>query len=198
MAIYYSSVRSLDTYNWPVEGDIWIARMLVGEGGNKCSVSHASCMLYAMVNRYLLHKARHKWSSEFITFLRDFSQPINPRWAEGGYKAMAARRKGKPSGSKRACSRRAHICSLEWEDIPLRLENAVWEFTQGIIRVPPRVLKHTHPRISDWAATFVPGIQTKHPQGIKIAGNWFLENKNLIAGRIQVDKPGTEVNAWEV
>lgn len=185
---YVSPYRELSIRE---EDKIWLARMCVGEGGFKCSREHASAMMWAMVNRYLLHKWRDKWADDFIKFLQAFSQPINPRWRKGG--DLALKNANKRSGSRAALRRREKICALLPDDIPETVWNAVDDFAIGCLPLPAAVTALDRPRISNWAAA-LKSIQKKYPQGIEIQGNWFLEDDELESGNVVIAYGHIDIN----
>jgi hypothetical protein len=164
------------------ETALWAARMCVGEGGKKCSEEKASAMLWALMNRWFLHPGRRHWPT-FLYLMRRFSQPINPRWQAGG--DLARKYAGKPAASPERLARRARICALEWDDIPILVRWAVEDLQNGDSIPPDELFTLDHPRISNWAS--YPGLRERYPHGIDFDGDWFFKDQNLIRGSVVVD-----------
>lgn len=61
----------------------WLARSLHGEGGANVTAEKASALCWSMFNRFMLNP-KHFGAKSFTSFLRSFSQPINPKWARDG------------------------------------------------------------------------------------------------------------------
>jgi hypothetical protein len=174
---------------------IWLARMCYGEGGRKCSREKASAMMWAMINRFILHPSTPKWVSmarhykaiqdgdnDFIGMIRMFSQPINPRWAAGGDKAI------KFSKTKFATvdrlKRRHNITNKKWEDMPDIITESVCDFVAGKLFPPQCLTSMKRYRISDWAS--LPSTPKRFPHGVDIDGDWFFENRALVKGCVIV------------
>jgi hypothetical protein len=141
-------------------------------------------MIISMINRYMLHKWRQKWSDDFVTFCRAFSQPINPRWARGGDLALA--HATKPSGSNRALRRREKICKLRLEDVNENIRKAIEDFLNGTLALPPALSNIEKKRVSNWASASLKSVLRKYPWGADVDGNWFLEDKELEDGEVIV------------
>lgn len=174
MAIYRSPYRELQI---GCEEQLWLARMCIGEGGKKCTQDHALAMVWALVNRHLLHKWRGKWPIDFGEFARNFSQPINPRWQYGG--DLATKHKSSESRLKR----RARICNLAWDEIPENIQRVVMYLGHGILPPPLCVIELEKNRISNWAAS-TSSLRKKYPHGVSIGGNWFFEDAELEDGSV--------------
>lgn len=164
---------------------LWLGRMCYGEGGIRCSTAHAAVMIFAMINRYLLHPGRQHWST-FLYMLRAFSQPINPRWMRGG--DLAEKNKNKDSCSKSRLDRREYICQMPWDKIPLSIICAVEAAKNGSLDECLPELKIKKTRLSNWAATST-WMKIRYPHGVNIDGNWFLEDKELSEGGVWFLKP---------
>ncbi len=168
------------------ETALWCARMCIGEGGNKCSTDKAAAMLWAIMNRWILHSSRKSWPS-YLYLLRRFSQPINPRWQEGG--DLAAKYAGTEHSTPARIKRRAQICSLKWSDIPDPIVQTVKSFQAGTLPPPAALKKLEKPRISNWASH--KGLAAKYPWGTSFEKSaqpdWFFEDNNLITGTVVVD-----------
>jgi hypothetical protein len=162
---------------------IWLARMCVGEGGMKCTRKKASAMMWSLMNRYFLHPGRKHWQS-FFYLMRAFSQPINPRWAEGG--DLARRYAGTKYATPARLKRREYISTLSQHDIPHTIRSAVHDFSRGEL-FPPDELAGTYmTRISNWASHKF--LNEKYPWGVNISGDWFFEDENLVRGCVVVDR----------
>jgi hypothetical protein len=159
--------------------------MCVGEGGKKCSEEKASAMLWALLNRWFLHPGRRHWPT-FLYLMQRFSQPINPRWQAGG--DLARKYAGKPAASPARLRRRARICALGWDGVPLWIMDDVRRFQEGILPPPCQLEALDHPRISNWAS--YPGIRKKYPWGIDFQGDRFFEDVKLGRGSVVVDHFG--------
>ncbi len=94
---------------------LWAARMCVGEGGKRCNPTKAAAMLWAVMNRWILHRARRYWPT-YQYLMRRFSQPINPRWQKDG--DLARKYAGTKYCTPARLRRRVKISSLTWDEIP--------------------------------------------------------------------------------
>jgi hypothetical protein len=160
--------------------EIWLARMCVGEGGIRCSKEHASTLISTLINRYLLHKWRDKWPTNFVAFMRNFSQPINPRWARGGDMSQ--------SSTEAALRRREYICELTEQEIPGEIRALVGQFRGDA----EPYYQHSHRSSDDPPSVFVnwaqdtPALRKKYPEGESIGGNWFIVEPSLTEGTVSV------------
>ena len=165
------------------ETALWAARMIVGEGGKNCSTEKASAQLWALINRWMLHPGRRHWPT-FLFLMRRFSQPINPRWMEGG--DLARKYAGTKHCTPAKLRRRAQIASLTWNEIPTGIARVVRAFRAGTLQPPAGVLALDRPRISNWASHA--GLKEKYPWGICFddspSPDWFFEDRNLTAGNV--------------
>ena len=165
---------------------LWLARMAIGEGGEGVSQESVSAMVWAMLNRFFLHRARAKWPT-FLYLVRRFSQPINPLWARGG--KLAIKYANTKYTTEQKFERRERISSLQWADIPWDVEETIIAFEKGLCTVPASVLALERHRISDWASH--QNLPNKFPWGIAFherhGFNWFMENRNLIEGHVVID-----------
>lgn len=168
---------------------LWLARMAVGEGGPDCEPDKTSAMVWAMLNRFFLHKARKKWKT-FLYMLTRFSQPINTRWAEGG--DLAIKYAGTKYTTPYKMKRRKRIQSLKWEDIEPAITNVICDFQVGIMRPPQAVRELERPRITNWASH--ENLPIKRPWGIALDDSdppdWFFEDRKIIPGTVVVDHWG--------
>lgn len=163
---------------------LWLCRMIVGERGSRLvhDSDEVSALLWAIVNRWFLHPGRKHWRS-FTFMLRRFSQPINPRWMEGG--DLALRYKGRPEASPARLRRRARMASLPLGKIPAKVRRDVELFRRGLLPPPACLFGLELSRISNWAS--YRNVERKFPHGVKIKGNWFLEDLNLRPGHVVID-----------
>lgn len=161
--------------------ELWLARMIIGEGGKNCSFEKASAMLWALMNRWHLHPGRRHWPT-FLYMVRRFSQPVNPRWQKDGDLTRKAIKKHGPkywAVTPARLRRRAKICSMEWGDIPMDVADEVARFKDGRQSPPYKLTTVDHQRISNWAS--YDGLQRKYPWGIDFDGDWFFEDARLVA-----------------
>lgn len=164
---------------------LWLARMLWGEGGYKCSEKKCSCLLWAIMNRWNLWPGR-KYYKTFVKLIRAFSQPINPIWQKGG--TMAEKYKNKPAGSIQRLKRRAFVSTLTWKKLEKKapqIVKAVKEFQKGTLFPADVLTTIPKARISNWAS--LPSTPTKYPHGLDIDGDWFFEDESLIKGFVKVE-----------
>ncbi|MDJ0766420.1 MAG: peptidoglycan-binding domain-containing protein [Myxococcota bacterium] len=168
------------------ETALWAGRMCVGEGGLRCGEKKAVAMLWALMNRYFLHPSRKRWPT-YLFLMRNFSQPINPRWQKGG--DLAKKYANSPHCTPAKLKRRTHISSLTWGQIPLTVANAVRAFQRGVSPPAEEIIALERPRISNWASH--KGLSEKYPWGICFdksqQPDWFFEDKRLISGSVVVD-----------
>lgn len=165
---------------------LWMMRMVYGEGGKGCSMPKAKALLCAIVNRWFLWPGSQKYST-FVSMMRAFSQPINPRWMTGG--DLARKYFGRDAASKERLARRAFICGLGWTDIPwTNIRLAVSMFADGKLQYPIEAASIAKPRVSNWAS--LPSTPTKYPWGVDVAGDWFFEDENLIPGNVVLNQIG--------
>ena len=179
---------------------IWMARMLIGEGGYKIKEDEASACLWAMANRYLLHPKQERWGS-FTALLKPFSQPINPKWdgipgnESGEDFCSGGKYEGTEHCSPDRLKRREEMRTLAWENIPLRVRQWVGKFQNGVLFSPDQLARLRKSRISNWGARSMKKRLNSEkvplaewaPWGIDFGGNWFFEDKNLLDGFIDVE-----------
>ena len=179
------------------EDKLWLCRMIFGERGSANDLTAAKeypALLWAMVNRFLLHPRRDIWVADpdngyptnFCRMLRAFSQPINPRWMAGGDLAITHSMDESTSAARLA--RRAKICKMSLESIPDGIQESVEDFCDGVLPVPVVVAAISRPRISNWAS--YKNVEQKFPGGVRIGGKYFFEDRNMTAGHVVVDYLG--------
>ena len=166
---YYGDCKSKSPLIIDDKKKLWLKRMIVGEGGKNCSVRKANALIVAIINRWFLWKGSRKYPT-FISMMRAFSQPINPRWMTGG--DLARKYIGRIAASKQRLARRAQICAMT--KFP-RSINDIVDSTMDVGTV-----NCYDQRISNWAS--LKSTPKKYPWGIDIDGDWFFEDKNLIDG----------------
>jgi len=163
---------------------LWMVRMCVGEGGFKCSRDKASMMLWALMRRWMLWDKKRRYSS-YLSLMRAFSQPINPRWQMGGDLAYKFRKKD--AGSPARLARRRRICRINWTDLEEfknPLVSAVRNFRDGKLFPPDDLVDCAHPRITNWAS--LPSTPKKYPWGMDVDGDWFFEDQRILKGIVEV------------
>lgn len=177
------------------DDELWLCRMIMGERSAKGAddINELSAMLWAMVNRYLLHPGLATWlklatrhnieGSDFIKMVRLFSQPINPRWSSGG--DLAYKYRDHPLGTRARLKRRARIQALTVDDIPKDVVDVVHAFSLGLLGPPADFFLVPNSRISNWAS--YKNVDKHNPGGVWIDGNYFLEDKALRAGVVVVN-----------
>jgi hypothetical protein len=143
-------------------------------------------MLWALMNRWMLHPARKKWST-YLFLMQRFSQPINPRWQRGG--DMAEKYAGTEHCTEAKLQRREMISNLAWDEIPAQIVNSVNAFRAGTLLPPKGLQGLDKPRISNWASH--KDLDQKYPWGIafeqSLQPDWFFEDKNLIRGNVNIE-----------
>jgi hypothetical protein len=162
---------------------LWLARMCFGESGADCTTNQISAMVWSMLHRFFLHPARSKWVT--LTFLiRRFSQPINPRWSEGG--DLAIKYAGTKYTTPSKMERRKHIQGLQWNDMPWHIEDTIDRFRKGLLPPPETLQQIEKRRISNWASHH--DMKKKFPWGLSFGDlNWFFEDRKLINGTVVID-----------
>lgn len=164
---------------------LWAMRMCWGEGGKKCSIEKASAMLWALMHRWMLWDKKRRYPT-YLSLMRAFSQPINPRWQTGG--DLAYKYRNRDAGSPERLRRRKYICSLGINMIGTKapqMESAVTHFRNGELFPPDCLVDLESPRITNWAS--LPSTPTKFPWGMDINGDWFFEDKRILPGTVVVD-----------
>lgn len=161
---------------------LWAARMCVGEGGKKCSRGKASAMLWSLMHRWQLWDKKQRYPS-YLSLMRAFSQPINPRWQAGG--DLAEKWKGTVFASPARLLRRARISSLKWGEIAPHIRKAVEDFRDGLLFPPDVLTTISRARITNWAS--LSKTPKKYPHGVNIDGDWFFEDNGILDGIVRVE-----------
>lgn len=163
------------------------ARMCVGEGGKNCSIAKASLMMWAIMNRLFLWPAGKRFK-EYEDLERAFSQPINPRWAEGG--DLAKKWAGTKYATAAVLKRRKWVSTLPWEKIPAHIADAVRLFQAGLLFPPDILTTVPRSRITNWASLKKP--RKDFPWGFDFEGEWFFEDPGIYEGIVVVDSGSLE------
>jgi hypothetical protein len=178
---YYGPKKSKGPLEITDNIEIWLMRMIVGEGGRRCKDEKIRALLCAITNRWFLWPGARFYPT-FVSMLRAFSQPINPRWMTGG--DLARKYARRDAASKQRLARRARICSMTAFDMPKHIWDAVESFANGKLSRPKCLNELDKPRISNWAS--LPSTPGRYPWGVDIEGDWFFEDENLKDGNVNV------------
>jgi hypothetical protein len=132
-------------YRLTDEDLLWLGRALVGEAGTNNPIGWAA-IAWAMVQYHALvigRRGRRPAFSSFTTMLREYCQPINPKWQS--MDASGCRRR--PEHCTRAhLQRRARIRSMQWGELPAGARETIARLVSGDLPNPV-------PGLVDWAAT---------------------------------------------
>ncbi len=110
---------------------LWMGRMLYGEVGTLGRRAYA-LVLYTVAQRLWFLPAYRRVDS-FTTFMRKFSQPINPGFLDPNGRLC---RKFPGSCREALLARRRRIQSMSWEDLPAMIRDTVDEFMSGELENP--------------------------------------------------------------
>jgi len=176
---------------------LWAGRGCMGEGLKGLTKDQQqekiASMLWALINRCLLHPyfSKHKYSYGKM-WIR-FSQPINPAWTRDG---KFCRPGGRYHGSKYCTEpklkRRDIMRSKNWSDFSPLLTESLQKAQDGILFPPDQWATDTQKgRISNWSAITerrggLP-IANRYPWGVQIGGEWFFEDKALLPGDVSIE-----------
>lgn len=172
---------------------LWLARMVVGEGGRNASDEKIRALLWAIMNRFLLHPGQRNRST-LKSILQAFSQPINPRWdgvdeGDDDFCAPGGKYYGTEYCSQARLNRRKEIMSLSWSSIPKRIQQAVDQFRSGELPQPEITAKLAAQgkpsKINNWAS--YPSVREKFPWGGDVEGDWFFEDKGTLNTLISIN-----------
>jgi len=140
--------RDQRLYQFSESDELWLCRALVGEEGADAAGAGGEAVIATMVNRFAMlatrgylrrilgmksQAARKGWET-FGAFLRDYSQPINPRWLHGGSKDPD------PTQVSDAERRRARLTSMPYDDVP-----------KDVRRLVSSILASGPGELSDWS-----------------------------------------------
>ena len=165
---------------------LWLARMVVGEGGGGASQEEISVLLWTIMNRW----AYFYKGSNLYNQIRAFSQPINPKWLPGGVKYE--KYKGSKFANDKTTTRRLKISSMSWDDIPKRIRNAVNSLRRGKLEYPSRLKSLKKSRVTNWGSWKLLRKKIERMsggEGILIDGNFFFEDQGIQKGKITIDPP---------
>jgi hypothetical protein len=154
---------------------IWLARTLIGEVAEADSDWESlevqrggAAVLWALLQLYLLRSNSDgtvplRAYPTFISFVRNYAQPINPAWAVAGQGKCAQH---PDRCTPRNIARRARITNATWDQIPTRAVQLLDDWIAGRVDNPI-------PGLVDYAHYHFPGEQ------VNIANNNF----GIVAGR---------------
>lgn len=111
---------------------LWLARALVGECGENPSDHACLSVAWTLATRYLLWPGTRPWTS-FVSFMRAFSQPINPVWCD---EKSAVCRANPEACTEAHIARRKRISRLSWDEIPEPVSRNARAFAQTSTRNP--------------------------------------------------------------
>lgn len=118
-------------YTLSPEDKLWAARMISGEGGSPAAV------LWTMAARFAMARG-----TSFATFIRSYSQPINPRWyRDGEFCREGGRFHGTDSCAETRLRKRERILAMTAADLRPELAQ-VEQWARG--HVPNPVPKAVH------------------------------------------------------
>lgn len=167
------------------ETAVWLGRMLVGESGTGIG---GKAVLWTTMQRYFDSKG---FTGSYLDFIRAFSQPINPLWLPGGSKFEAAKKKTgqvyKTATSDAAVARRRKIQSMDWTEIPIKIQQLVAKMMIGTLDRPAKFGGKRHNNFASYS-----GVEKGRPGGVWIGGNYFfsdIPNKKISINGTAV--PGT-------
>jgi len=141
-------------YEITAEDLLWLGRAAQGEGGDPRAV------IWAMLQRFSLPAFRHTFPT-LTSFVRAFSQPVNPRWMRGGDKcATGGSGYGTPDCAERLLDRREEMSSRDPATFSADVKAAIAALSKGSLANPvPRVVNFA---VGDRAREYVaahPGSQ---------------------------------------
>lgn len=163
--IFHGPKRS---YVFTDEDFLWTCRMVVGES-SKSTKEEIDYIVWAMINRFLLHDKQDGWVT-FTDLIRRFSQPINPKWI-GEFCQPGGKGYNTKACSAEKIERRKNIQTLPLERISENIKLNVRDIFDG-----KSILKS---RVCNWHATDEE-TKKKYPNGIDIGGNWFFEEQGVL------------------
>lgn len=163
---------------------LWAARAILGEGGTDPSDEVQSAYLWSIMRRCLMGAKVVPYGQCW----RNFAQPINPKWGEDGqFCRVGGAYHGKEECSPSRLARRRTITSTKWDDIPLSIRSVVERFSRGELPKPlaESLLPMGRNRLSNWAS--YDGVRQRYPWGVEIEGEWFLEDRPMRDGDVEID-----------
>lgn len=151
------------TYELTANDVLWLARALWGECGRKADDQAYWAVAYCMLQRFMRWDGpRSRWP-DWASFIRAFSQPVNPKWSNPG-SALCKR-------FPRLCSRlrikrRRTISECPWERLPRPAKRAAMLFAIGEADNPV-------PDAVDFGSRGL--IRRQGKTGVTIGGNTFID-----------------------
>jgi hypothetical protein len=113
------------------EDRLWLGRALVGETGGEDRRA-AAAVAWSMANRYRQKAARAGWPT-FTVLLRNYCQPINPKWESLASSGCVRR----PDMCTQAqLLRRASMRNLQWDQLPPVTKQVVADLSEGRLENP--------------------------------------------------------------
>jgi hypothetical protein len=173
--IYNGTAKSKGPLVIDREIKLWLKRMVLGEGGWRCSDYKAAALCWAIVNRWFLWPGARLYPT-FLLMMRAFSVYITPIWMIVG--DFIRGNIFKDDAYKYRLAKRARICNAN--KFPKNIESTVELFAIGLVPY------YEPQRISNWAS--LPSTPEKHPCGFDVDGDWFFEDKNIKSGFVCVEK----------
>lgn len=114
-------------YTFKASDREWACRMLFGEAGGDCYLDpEGAAIMWTMINRYVMLRLSGdlKPTATFTRLIRNYSQPINPAWYNGG------KRDPDPGHIDDREARRAAIATMAYpKDFPEGLVKLIESFT---------------------------------------------------------------------
>ena len=146
---------------------LWAARMLVGESGT--NTRDGAGVLWTMASRLAQQRG-----TSFTDVIRNYSQPINPRWGSSGDMCgPGGRYAGQDNCSDRLLQRRAQISGLQPEDMPTQW-SLVQRWAAGQVPNPvPRAVEFATPEM---VASCVAGAHGDCSSLIGVISNAFASS----------------------
>lgn len=174
---------------------LWLARAIAGETGEHLkNIDGPAAVAWSMMNRFLLTKGQDVWPT-FANLLRNYSQPINPKWYRGGSICANPSKVQAPACNDKAYQHREYISNLRWQDIDRGIRDFVEAFAEGNVTLPDSVLSLPYWRITDFAA-FHRKEYADREIGFNSNGrvfdkntkltNWFFEIKGILDCEVHV------------
>lgn len=148
------------------------ARMLVGEGAWECEL-HAAVVLWTVAQRQAYMR---KTDMSFSTFVRAFSQPLNPIWARGGARCRPpVDESDAPYCTESHFQRRERMDALTWATIPESAKRFAMKWAVGAMRNPV-------PGVIDFAAWPVGSTKPGYKPVARFGNNTFYVIDGLERG----------------
>ena len=142
---------------------MWLAKSLWGECGKGGEFEDMLAVACCMMQRYLRWKrANVEWGT-FSSFVRAFSQPVNPIWVDP---SPYRRRKYPKLCTPARLRRRRTICNAPWVDVPRAPKLVAMGFGCGMYASPV-------PDAVNFGAAAL--IKRQGRKGINLGGNVFID-----------------------